>query len=233
MAIPESDFPPETGAVQPILWEAPVLESGITIIDGRVRNIQGSLELEWIVDASMKAELQTYDSSGSAELPMHEVRIWPVSLADGTALLAKEFYPLLNSRQPVSVKVVGIVQSENLFAPLGLVEIPLGSMSHHEMARITFGRQYESQGTKVMEGVIAHQGGTRRLLWQKALNGSFQVVSVEKGMEIPLIPMLDKKSATAFIFEKRSVELQGIGIDYLWYVGKTVLDDFLEGFRRL
>ena len=233
MAIRESDFRSYPRSVQAITWEASIVESGITTIDGYVRFPQGGLELTWTVDASGNARLYTLDPSGSAELPPHTVRIHPVLFDDGTTLLAKEFFPLLNSRQPVSVKIVGAVEAANLLAPLELIEIPQGSTNHHALSRITFGNQYEIKGKKVQEGMISYIGGSLNLLWQKYPDGSYKLASVDQGLEIPLIPMLDKKSATAYIFEIKTAEAQGFGIDYLRYVGKTALDELLEGFSQL
>lgn len=233
MAIRENDFRSYPRSVQAITWDASIVESGITTISGIVRFPQGVLELAWIVDASLKARLQTLDPSGSAELPPHPVRIRPVLLADGTSLLAKDFYPLLNSRQPISVKVVGIVDSKELFAPLDLVEIPLGSVNYHELSGITYGQQHENYSVKIQEGILAHKSGPMSLLWQKAPHGSYNLAVVKEGLEIPLVPLLDTKNSTAYIFEERSTDVQGIRIDYLVYMGKTALDVLLEGFRRL
>ena len=233
MAVPESDFASALEAVPSISWETSAVESGTTTTDGYVRFPQGSLELTWGVDDSGKAQLYTLDPSGSAELPPHAVRIHPVLLVDGTALLAKEFFPLLNSKQPVSVKIVGTVESVNLLAPLELIETPQGSTTHHRLSRATFGEQREIKGMKVQEGMISYSGGSLNLLWKNKSDGSYTLALVDEGLEIPLIPMLDKKSATAFIFEIRTAEVHGLRLDYLWYVGKTSLDDLLEGFLRL
>lgn len=234
MAIRESDFRSYPRSVQAIVWDASIVESSVTtIISGLVRFPQGTLELAWIVDASQKARLQTLDPSGSAELPPHPVTIWPVLLADGTALLAKEFFPLFNSRQPVSVKVLGIVDSKELFAPLDLVEIPPGSVNYHELSGITYGQQYENHSVKIQEGILAHKRDPMSLLWQKAPHGSYKLAAVKEGLEIPLITLLDTKNSTAYIFEESSADAQGIRIDYLLYMGKTALDVLLEGFTRL
>lgn len=233
MAMPESDFSTYPRSVQSIAWDVPIVESGITTFSGLVRFSQGGLELAWTVDAAGRARLHTLDPSGSAELPPQPVKVHPVLLADGTALLAKEFYPLLNSRQPVSVKLVGIVDSEDLLAPLGLIEVPLGSASYHLAAGITYRQLYESHGVRIQEGVIALRNGSRSLLWQKTLDGSYKLAAVKEEVEIPLIPLLDSKKATAYLFEESAVDAQSIRVDYLLYMGKTALDVLLEGFNRL
>lgn len=233
MAMHESDFASHTATLPSIVWETSVVESGITTSDGFVRFPQSGLELTWTVDASGHAQLHTMDPSGSGELPPHAVRIHPVLFDDGTALLAKEFFPLFNSKQPVSVKILGAVEASNLLAPWDLSEIPQGSTNHHVLSRITFGEQYEIKGMKVQQGVMVRAGGNRSLIWQKTPEGSYKLASVDQGRELHLIPLLDNTNSTAYIFAHETSQVQGVRLGYLRYVGKTALDELLEGFRRL
>ncbi len=232
-AMHESDFASHTATLPSIVWETSIVESGITNIDGYVRFPQSGFELAWTVDASGNARLHTLDPSGSAELPPHAVRIHPVLFVDGTALLAKEFFPLFNSKQPVSVKILGAVEASNLLAPLELIEIPQGSTNYHALSRITFGGRYEIEGMKIQEGVIADAAGSLSLLWQKHPDGTYKLALVDQGKEFHLIPLFDNTNSTAYIFAHETAQVQGVRLNYLRYVGKTALDELLEGFRRL
>ena len=215
-----------------VVWKSPFMGPGsATIAQGQIQDPHGNIELRWSKDLACRVELLTLDPSGSGELPQHDVVIWPVPFENGTVLLVKAFFPLLNSKRPLAVIKVGIVESRNLLAPLGASGFPETSPAHQEMSQVSFGGQYEQDEEKYQKGSCNTDGTAYNFLWKKEKRGSYSLFSSDKGAGYQLIPLFEGE--IAFIFEKRDTVLNGFHVSYLRYCGKMIARDLFAGFEKL
>lgn len=105
-----------------ISWKGLRQESDSTSITGSLRAPFGLFFLTWRIDAKGNAALADEEPSGTGEMPIYDktpVYLWLPG--DGKAYIFRIRTPVLGSSEPVAMRLVAVVKSDELFAGLAKV----------------------------------------------------------------------------------------------------------------
>ncbi|HWR12916.1 MAG TPA: hypothetical protein VN445_13920 [Rectinemataceae bacterium] len=114
------DLSPE--ARRPIVWETAFTRGGLAIAPGNLRADFGRFDFFWSVSANDGAKLMTSEPRGSSELGLRDVELYPYFADNGSAVIFRQWAPLLNSGKPYALRVIAVVSAEELSAGLARAE---------------------------------------------------------------------------------------------------------------
>lgn len=223
-----------------ISWQEPYKKKDMTIITGSVQADFGKFELRWIIDADKKARLITLESPGAGELPPIEKKILLMVYKDGITHLFQEWYPLLNVKEPYTIRLITSVSTADLFSVLPASKLPPVSPVIKKTQHIIWGKVYSKNGIQYLQGMLKASFGTLNILWKKEAGRIPQLITMESPgagelppIESKLLPWMDETTGTALICQERQPQLNEEYTPYLWCLAKVKTSELLSGFNRL
>ncbi|NLG84160.1 MAG: hypothetical protein GX493_06055 [Firmicutes bacterium] len=235
-------FPPVSAAcgAPKIAWQKPFVVDGLTIIPGSVRSAHGTFAFRWVIDRDGGARLTTTVPFGAGELPPREIDLFPLIRKDGMTLLFQEWFPLVNVREPSTIRIVAKVATAELFSVLPTGQhLPAENISKKRQA-IAWGTRQERDGIEYLPGRVETSLGSMEIVWKKEPGHLPELVLSEppkaEGLppgEVRLYPWMEGAIDTTFVFRKAPPRVDGASIMRLQYLVTVRTTELLAGFGWL
>lgn len=223
-----------------ISWHKSYQEKDKTIIPGSVKADFGKFEFRWIIYQDGIIKLVTLESAGSGELPPIEKKLLLLVLEEGNTILFQEWYPLVNVKEPYTIRPIAKVSTADLFSVLPKIKIPPTSPINQKVYTIKWGKIFLKNMNKYIQGVTKASFGTLNIYWKKEKDHNPELITLESSgagelppAEIKVLIWLDESKGKTIIFQERFPQLNQGGVPYLWFLTTVKTADLISGFKSL
>jgi hypothetical protein len=175
---PALPTPPKEEKTAMISWQTAYGARESRIIPGTVQAVNGSFPIRWIV-GNGNPRLVTLESPGAGELPPVERRLMFLCEANGRTLLLKEWFPLLNVKQPVTIRVMATVPTAELFQVLLNTKVPPVSPLEPVVQPLIWEQAYERNSISYLPGWTNTPLGRLNLVWRKTSGRLPELIMLE------------------------------------------------------
>jgi hypothetical protein len=228
------------GGISKISWHPAFQENGLTIIPGFLKTDFGGFEVSWVVGPNRTARLVTLESPGAGELPLRQKKLFLWFAERRATVLFQEWPPMVNVKEPVTIRPIVKVSTIDLFSVLPKAKLPPISKLNNEPQPITWDRSYGKKGVQYLPGSLQASFGRLNIYWKKEAGGIPELITLESPgagelppQEVRLYIRMDEKTGLSTIFQERQPLLNQGLTSYLWALATVRTGELMTGFRRV
>lgn len=223
-----------------IIWQPGFEQNGNRVIPGLIKTAYTTIQIKWLIDSRGNAKLVVLNAFGAGELPPMEQRLLPMVFGSGeTTLLFQEWFPLMNVKEPSTVRIMAAVPTVNLFSVLNASKPPSISLRGQKSQTISWGKSSIKNGITYLPGSIKASFGTLNIAWKKVGKRNAELISFETPSAGELPPLESKlylwkeSSSKTVLCQERQPQLNQGYVSYLYPLVKVKTSKLMAGFKNL
>jgi hypothetical protein len=212
-----------------IIWEKSFQKDGRTITPGSAQADFGRFNFYWSVDAANQGSLVTIEARGGGELPPRTKQLFIVINSNRSTTLLQQWFPLAGSQQPVKLKAIVTVNSDQLFTVLPKPDLPVVVKQTNQIGTVSWGKLQFHDKISYLPGKVRTKVAVVKIFWKFAVGQTPELMGGEpSGVRERQLYLVDHTSTkTTTIYQERQPPASRQGVPCLWPVAVVKTDRLL------